>query len=370
MRVASPVIAEAEKGHRRGVVLGLTMAELMLLLLFCLLLVAASLVSRKEAEMADLRRQMEDFKAIDIALRTIAPDMSVPQFPATGDLALALRLILDLKAMGMSPAELRASPLVDLDGKLRLELERLRSLSAPGSAPMPEENWTRLEAARDLIAVVEAGGGDVSALTDQPMAGLMADLSTRSQDHEFLRQIESLLAPAAPPPGAKPEVPASQWPPMIALADDGYSFERGSAEVTSAFRTRLAGETAGEIAALLERYKVDVIEVVGHTDETAINPTRPSNLDRSVIAAANGAADPGDLVPVDNAGLGLARAIAVASVLRASPELKGARVIPYSAAQLVMPGDRLADGSHAGDQRSRRRIEIRVRRSEAAAGHP
>src|SRR5690606_39445795 len=78
--------------------------------------------------------------------------------------------------------------------------------------------------------------------------------------------------------------------------------------------------------------------------------------DLAVIAAANGAADPGDLVPVDNAGLGLARAIAVASVLRASPELKGARVIPYSAAQLVMPGDRLADGAQAGDQVGRAHV--------------
>jgi hypothetical protein len=72
----------------------------------------------------------------------------------------------------------------------------------------------------------------------------------------------------------------------------------------------------------------------------------------------------------DNAGLGLARAIAVAKVLRADPRLVGASVLPLSGAQLIMPGDILSDGKHAGDVETRRRIEIRVRRRSPLSASP
>jgi cell division protein FtsL len=42
---SSSSIASERKGHRRGLVLGFTMAEIFLLLVFCLLLVAAAVIS-------------------------------------------------------------------------------------------------------------------------------------------------------------------------------------------------------------------------------------------------------------------------------------------------------------------------------------
>jgi hypothetical protein len=106
---------------------------------------------------------------------------------------------------------------------------------------------------------------------------------------------------------------------------------------------------------------VDVIEVVGHTDEQPIG-VRPSNLDQGLVPVLNGAAI-GSLMPADNAGLGLARAVSVVSVLRQSKLLEGYKLIPLSGAQLVNTDETLALVGTPGDIRERRRIEIRLRKS-------
>ena len=63
------------------------------------------------------------------------------------------------------------------------------------------------------------------------------------------------------------------------------------------------------------------------------------------------------------AGLGLARAVAVVSVLRQSPLLAGYKLIPLSGAQLVNTDETLAISGSPGDIQQRRRIEIRLRKS-------
>lgn len=65
----------------------------------------------------------------------------------------------------------------------------------------------------------------------------------------------------------------------------------------------------------------------------------------------------------DNAGLAMARAVSVVHVMRADPRLARAAILPMSDAQMIVPVDRIADGS---DQQ-RRRIEIRLRRSTTEA---
>ena len=71
----------------------------------------------------------------------------------------------------------------------------------------------------------------------------------------------------------------------------------------------------------------------------------------------------GSLVPADNAGLGLARAVSVVSVLRQSKLLADYKLIPLSGAQLVNTDETLALAGTPGDIRERRRIEIRLRKS-------
>lgn len=77
----------------------------------------------------------------------------------------------------------------------------------------------------------------------------------------------------------------------------------------------------------------------------------------------NGDAPIADLKPVDNAGLGLARAISVANALASELKGTGVKIVPLSGAQLILPGDVVSDGLNPDNDRNRRRIELRVRRS-------
>jgi len=77
----------------------------------------------------------------------------------------------------------------------------------------------------------------------------------------------------------------------------------------------------------------------------------------------SGASDVGLLQPADNAGLGLARAVAVVKVLSAEPRLSTFRILPLSGAQLVGTDGRLTRWDEQGDVRELRRIEIRMRKS-------
>jgi outer membrane protein OmpA-like peptidoglycan-associated protein len=154
-----------------------------------------------------------------------------------------------------------------------------------------------------------------------------------------------------------------KWPPIISLSEaGGYYFKTGSAELSSAFREALLDSTPRRIAEYIKQFDVDVIEVVGHTDEQPIG-LRPSNLDRDLLPVLNGTANIISLVPADNAGLGLARAVSVVSVLRQSKLLAGLKVLPLSGAQLINTNETLTVSGTPGDIQERRRIEIRLRKT-------
>jgi outer membrane protein OmpA-like peptidoglycan-associated protein len=121
-------------------------------------------------------------------------------------------------------------------------------------------------------------------------------------------------------------------------------------------------KTPNEILEYIKKYDVDVIEVVGHTDEQPIG-ARQSNLDRDLLSVLKNTTSVASLTPADNAGLGLARAVSVVSVLRKSALLTGYKLIPLSGAQLVNTDETLAILGTPGDIPQRRRIEIRLRKS-------
>lgn len=81
----------------------------------------------------------------------------------------------------------------------------------------------------------------------------------------------------------------------------------------------------------IKKFDVDVIEVVGHTDEQPLG-VRQSNLDGNLLSVLKNTTAVSTLVPADNAGLGLARAVSVVSVLRQSPLLTGYKIIPSTLA--------------------------------------
>jgi outer membrane protein OmpA-like peptidoglycan-associated protein len=147
---------------------------------------------------------------------------------------------------------------------------------------------------------------------------------------------------------------------------DGYFFKSGSAELSPTFHEALSSKTPIEILNYIRKYDVDIIEVVGHTDERPIGLRQYSNLDRDLLPVLKNDAGVVSLVPADNAGLGLARAVAVVSVLRQSPLLAGYKLIPLSGAQLVNTDETLAISPSPGDIQQRRRIEIRLRKSSSS----
>lgn len=296
------------RGYNRGLILGLTMAESMLLLVFCLLLVAAAMVTAERTKRLELERQLA---------------------AARQEKTVALAKIAELqKAQGANPAGVDIAAL--------------------------DKEWRELVAARDAMERLTKEGvtpADLQQLVSVANALRYNGVSLAEAPERIERMIAAKAGDSAP----------HEWPPIINLSEaGGYFFQSGSAELTSAFHGKLDTSIADQIADNLERYDVDIIEVIGHTDEQPLS-RNASNLDQTVIDLLEGSKPIAAAQPADNAGLGLARAIAVANVLRSNPKMKDATVLPLSAAQLVLPGDAITTGQ-AGNVEERRRIEIRIRR--------
>jgi len=160
-----------------------------------------------------------------------------------------------------------------------------------------------------------------------------------------------------------------EWPPFLSLSEaGGYYFESGKATLRPEFVQRLRSSVIPLLRKNVDDYGVDVVEVIGHTDEVPM--TGISNLDAKLIEASANSYPIEYLRSTDNAGLAIARAVAVVRVLRADPRMKGITVLPLSGAQLIVPIDRAADGSSTLGDQSRRRIEMRLRKSTEQIAAP
>jgi flagellar motor protein MotB len=336
-------ISQQSSSYRQGLVLGLTMAEIVILLIFCLLITMATFLKREQSRREAAEEQVRVERVDSMAEHNLI--MAIKQNPEL--------------------------------------YERLRSeVSSSAGAKAVDEFWRELVESRNAMAEFKKGGLSEKDISDRlanverlNSKGINAEKALR--DAEIVASIEKVmpeLAKPSTPPQAIADAlaralsagnqPANKWPPIISLSEaGGYFFETGSAELSPEFRDRLMTSTPEEIAALIKKYDVDVIEVVGHTDEQPVG-LRQSNLDRDLVPVLKNYADVASLVPADNAGLGLARAVSVVSVLNRSPLLSGYKLIPLSGAQLVNTDETLAiDGFFPGDIRERRRIEIRLRKS-------
>jgi outer membrane protein OmpA-like peptidoglycan-associated protein len=308
MRVSDTTPKLEHKGYNRGLILGLTMAESMLLLVFCLLLVAAAMISaernhRYEAErrLALLEKKQSEQASLIVQLQSKL---------ISGDLSAADRATLQ--------KEWR---------ELVLARQTLDSMGADGTKPEDLQELAK------VAEVLKQHGVDLAKAPDE-VSKLLAGDGTGKGAHD--------------------------WPPIINLDDAKKNyFQSGSAELTKTFERMLDTTISNEIASNLSLYDADIVEVIGHTDEQRVS-RGSSNLDDTLIGAMDGKLPISAVEPADNAGLGLARAIAVANVLKANPKLKNVTILPMSAAQLILPGDTITAGQ-AGAVESRRRIEIRVR---------
>lgn len=334
-------IVQQRSSYRQGLVLGLTMAEIMLLLVFCLLIAMATFLKREQDKLAETKQELKQQQA---------------QSQRDRDAIAALH---------QNPGL----------------VEKLQSLSGLTDPKEIDKYWRELVDSRTAMADLEKSGISVKELRGrvadvEKLRAKGVDPDKAIRDSDTVAAINrAMTKPGQPPPStiailetlergmAGPGPSGHQWPPIISLSEaGGYSFKVGSAELSPAFHDTLVTKTPDYILNYIKKFDVDVIEVVGHTDEQPI-ANRPSNLDRDLLSVLNSTANVAKLVPADNAGLGLARAVSVVSVLRQDPRLKPYRLIPLSGAQLVNTDETLAVQGARGDIPQRRRIEIRLRKS-------
>lgn len=155
----------------------------------------------------------------------------------------------------------------------------------------------------------------------------------------------------------------NQKPPLLRLTEqEAFRFDTGSYLLSSSFKRRL-DQRIPEIRKTIERYRIDSVEVIGHTDGQP-SPGR-SNLDLLLPNASRSPVLTG-YKPGSNTDLGLLRALAVANHLRLRLDPSGQRrlvIRSYSASSLIASDGRYLP-SDGRDHAERRRIEVRFTRSE------
>jgi len=357
--------------YRRGLVLGLTMAEIMLLLIFCLLIAMTTFLRREQNKLALAEQKLAEQQAN--AERNMAALTSLRQ-----ETSLAEKLS---AAAGPDPTA--------VDAYWRDLIESKAAIAKLAKEGTSLEELREKAAATDALR--KAGIDNDKALRDAEIVGAIKRALPEAERTALTPESAADLVAQAPKPQG--DGGGNRFPPIISLTEEkGYTFRTGSAELGPAFKKALATTTLYNILATIKQYDVDVIEVVGHTDEQAYGPRlaspavdpaspitlspptvvpRSSNLDHGLVAVLNNTTEIGRLTPADNAGLGLSRAVSVVAELRKSEKLAGYKLIPLSAGQLVGIDEKLAlNGAAGGDVAQRRRIEIRLRKSsphEAAA---
>ena len=346
----SDLISRQTASYRQGLVLGLTMAEIMLLLVFCLLIAVGVSLSSERAKRDDALLRLKQVEttaaANEAALATIRRNRQLAELLDRAAKLASQREIDDFwrKLVESNDAvahmEQQGVPLAVLQEESEFAA-KLRALMNQGIDLDKIARGLALAAAIDPWAADNKLGRpappEIVALLDKGLTVKPADDSDRKKGHT--------------------------WPPIINLSEaGGYYFATGSAELTPNFATELRTVVVDRLLEIADSYDVDVIEVIGHTDEQAVNG-RGSNLDRTLASVTAGTSGAGVLQWADNAGLGLARALSVVERLAVDPRLRNFRILPLSAAQLIGTDGRITRWDSHGDVRERRRIEIRMRKS-------
>jgi flagellar motor protein MotB len=347
----SGAIGRQNASYRQGLVLGLTMAEIMLLLVFSLLIAVGVALASERVTRDEITQRLRTAEAAAAANGAVVE--AIRRTPRIAE-------FLDRTAAAPAPAEAVDEfwrTLVESDAIVE-DMER-RGVSRTALRE-GRDYFARMQELRDKGVDPDkaAKGAALAAAIDNVLPGAAARMTPE--------QIAALVGKGLAAPGPRDEGTARDghdWPPIINLSEaGGYFFATRSAELRQDFEAKLRRVVVDRLLDIAASFHVDVIEVIGHTDERPVNGGQ-SNLDRELTAVMSGANGVAALQPADNAGLGLARALAVVKVLSSEPRLRNFRILPLSGAQLIGTDGRLTRWDEQGDVRERRRIEIRMRKS-------
>ena len=382
MMDSTSINAEGQ-GYRRGVIFGLTMAEVLLLLIFCLLLFLKLINDRMEEaekkrdELKDKNVELEksvsdlqeDLTVLESYLATTEPQSNQSDFVQQISQSASLLEVFDPEKTSELTTLLKEDPRA---------LEKIKIAT--------DDQWAELTT-KTQFNVSEELYQTLSALNEEQVQNLMsnADIAANTPP-SALQDMTSKPAPPTPDESYRNELAAqvtideleklaagrmteegNNWPPIISLPDaENFSFEVGSAKLTDGFKVQLRSNIADQILETLQQYDADVIEVIGHTDlQRMRQEIRTTNLDAEALRFFTSDND-FTLRAKDNAGLGYARALSVTKQLKNIPELSDYTILPYSGAQLISPDETINLNPDQFDSSQLRRIEIRVRRKNSS----
>ena len=364
--VSPTSISKDSESYRRGVVFGLTMAEVLLLLVFCILLFLKLIndkLTEEEANLKSVNEKLASSKNEITELTTINEKL-------VSDLA-KLRT-----AVATLPEANQNSEFVDKIVESALILEAIDPQKASEILYSIQENPNILQQTQfrtideweelTTIAQYSVSASEYAVLSNLSEAQKETFFSNvEIASNTAPNDLEEMVAKfAKPEPAPAPEEEGNNWPPIISLSEaKDYSFNVGSATLAPRFKDAITGSIADQILQILKDYDADVIEVIGHTDPQPMRDDRITNLDDNSVDFLNSNRNI-SLRAKDNAGLGYARALSVTKELLKVPSLQGYTILPYSAAQMITPNEELQTGTNEFDGTQLRRIEIRVRRKQ------
>ena len=210
-------IAQQRASYRQGLVLGLTMAEIMILLVFCLLIAMATFLKREESRRVTAEQELREQRRENERDRERSP----------------------------------SSPNAALGEKL----QNLSGLSDPQAI---DQYWRELVDSRTVVAEIEKSGVPVKDFREglANVAALRAngiDVDKAIRDSQIVAAINRAMTKPGQPPvstqaildtidrGQNASGPGGhQWPPIIRMSEaDGYFFRTRSAELSPAFHDTL-----------------------------------------------------------------------------------------------------------------------------------
>jgi len=382
MMDSTSINAEGQ-GYRRGVIFGLTMAEVLLLLIFCLLLFLKLINDRMEEaekkrdELKDKNVELEksvsdlqeDLTVLESYLATTEPQSNQSDFVQQISQSASLLEVFDPEKTSELTTLLKEDPRVLEKIKIATD-DEWAELTTKTQFNVSEELYQTLSALNEEQVQNLMGNADIAANTPpSALQDMTSKPATPAPDESYrnelaaqvtIDELEKLAAGRMTEEG-------NNWPPIISLPDaENFSFEVGSAKLTDGFKVQLRSNIADQILETLQQYDADVIEVIGHTDlQRMRQEIRTTNLDAEALRFFTSDND-FTLRAKDNAGLGYARALSVTKQLKNIPELSDYTILPYSGAQLISPDETINLNPDQFDSSQLRRIEIRVRRKNSS----